>query len=159
MYHSTLQCELLTEEQTADLPSGMTLCNQTKWYERSGGTCCFHLYCFLLVIIMAVPVQQTCQGPASYQTVQCHFPADSSHTGSTGYNDGTHATVNGMCFRVEFTASDSWGSQDDEGAWVGLLGMLTEGAVDLMVCHPTLTADRRAAALFLHPTLHSWYSS
>lgn len=64
-----------------------------------------------------------------------------------------------MCFRVEFVGSDSWGSQDDEGAWVGLLGMLTEGAVDLMVCHPTLTADRMAAALFLHPTLHARYIS
>jgi hypothetical protein len=83
---------------------------------------------------------------------------------STGYSDkssidGTHTSVNGMCFRVNFTGSDSWGSQDDEGAWVGLLGMLTEGEVDLMVCHPTVTVDRRAAVLFLHPTLQSWYSS
>jgi hypothetical protein len=69
----------------------------------------------------------------------------------------THVSVNGMCFRVEFLGSDSWGSQDDEGAWVGLLGMLAEGAVDLMVCHPTLTTDRTAVALFLHPTLHTRY--
>jgi hypothetical protein len=64
-----------------------------------------------------------------------------------------------MCFRVELVGSNSWGSQDDEGVWVGLLGMLAEGAVDLMVCHPTLTAQRAGAALFLHPTLRSRYIS
>jgi hypothetical protein len=53
--------------------------------------------------------------------------------------------------------SDSWGSQDDEGVWVGLLGMLAENAVDLMLCHPTVTADRTAAAMFLYPTLCSRY--
>ncbi|PNF26908.1 hypothetical protein B7P43_G15113 [Cryptotermes secundus] len=58
-------------------------------------------------------------------------------------------------FKVEFIGSGAWGFQDDEGVWVGLLGMLAEGAVDLMVCHPTLTADRTAVALFLHPTLHT----
>ena len=64
-----------------------------------------------------------------------------------------------MCFRVVFVESDSWGSQDDEGVWIGLLGMLAEGAVDLMLCHPTVTADRTAVAAFLHPTLHSRYAS
>jgi len=64
-----------------------------------------------------------------------------------------------MCFRVVFVESDSWGSQDDEGVWVGLLGMLSEGAVDLMLCHPTVTADRTSVAAFLHPTLHSRYAS
>ena len=64
-----------------------------------------------------------------------------------------------MCSRVVFVESDSWGSQDDEGVWVGLLGMLSEGAVDLMMCHPTVTADRKTVATFLHPTLHSRYAS
>lgn len=71
----------------------------------------------------------------------------------------THVSVNGMCFRVEFVRSGSLGSQDDEGVWVGLLGMLAEGAVDLMVCHPTMTAERTGVALFLHPTLHTRYIS
>jgi hypothetical protein len=33
--------------------------------------------------------------------------------------------------------------------------MLSEGAVDLMLCHPTVTADRTTVAAFLHPTLRS----
>ncbi|XP_021931955.1 glutamate receptor ionotropic, kainate 3-like isoform X3 [Zootermopsis nevadensis] len=60
-----------------------------------------------------------------------------------------------FCNRVEFVGSDSWGSQDDEGVWFGLLGMVAENVVDLMLCHPTVTADRTAAARFLHPTLDS----
>ena len=64
-----------------------------------------------------------------------------------------------MCYRVEFVGSDTWGSQDDEGVWVGLLGLLAEDEVDLVLCHPTVTNERSAAGAFLHSTLHSRYSN
>ncbi|PSN32527.1 hypothetical protein C0J52_24777 [Blattella germanica] len=60
-------------------------------------------------------------------------------------------------FRVEFVGSDTWGSQDDEGVWVGLLGLLAEDDVDLVLCHPTISAERTASAQFLHSTLRSRY--
>jgi hypothetical protein len=73
--------------------------------------------------------------------------------------DWTFGNTSELHFRVVFVESDSWGAQDDEGVWFGLLGMLADGALDLMLCHPTVTADRTMIAAFLHPTLHSRYVS
>ena len=53
--------------------------------------------------------------------------------------------------------SDTWGSQDDEGVWFGLLGLLAEDEVDLVLCHPTITIERAATVVFLHSTLHGRY--
>ncbi|KAJ4443322.1 hypothetical protein ANN_04990, partial [Periplaneta americana] len=66
-----------------------------------------------------------------------------------------HVLMDLLQFKVEFVGSDTWGAQDDEGVWVGLFGLLAENEVDLVLCHPTVTAERSAAAYFLHPTLHS----